>query len=149
MQHTAPVRAAFGFLAAVLSVLTFHQGMWGLLHALALPGLGMPAPYPLDPVLPLGVPRVLNLCFWGGLYGAVFGLLLPRMRWPAWLCGLLTGLVAVLVGFLVVPAIKGGAIGGGWVPLNWLRSVLINGSFGLGLGVILPTLLPKGRLRRA
>ena len=35
-------RALFGFVAAVISVLTFHQGMWELLHLLGL----MPPWYP-------------------------------------------------------------------------------------------------------
>ena len=34
--------------------------------------------YRADPVPPLGVPLIADLCFWGGVYGAVFGLLLPR-----------------------------------------------------------------------
>ena len=60
---TAPKRALLGFAAAVVSVLTFHQGMWALLHAA---GLMPPAPYPTDPVPPFGVPRIANFCFWAG-----------------------------------------------------------------------------------
>ena len=30
---TAPMRTLLGFVAAVISVLTFHQGTWALLHA--------------------------------------------------------------------------------------------------------------------
>ena len=59
-------RAALGFVAAVLAVLTFHQGMWEVLHLLALPGLGMPPWFPLDGVPPLAVPRTVDLCFWAG-----------------------------------------------------------------------------------
>ena len=44
-------RALLGFLAAVISVLTFHQGMWALLH---LAGQ-MPPPYPTRGVPPWGV----------------------------------------------------------------------------------------------
>jgi hypothetical protein len=40
---TAPTRALLGFAAAVLSVRTFHQGMWALLH---VAGIMPPAPYP-------------------------------------------------------------------------------------------------------
>ncbi len=69
----APMRALLGFVAAVISVLIFHQGMWAALHTLALPGLAMPPPYPTDPIPPWGIPRIVNLCFWGGLYGIVFG----------------------------------------------------------------------------
>ena len=129
-------RALLGFIAAVISVLIFHAAMWEALHVLALPGLGMPAPYPTDPIGPFGVPRILNLCFWGGLYGIVFGLLMPRLTAPLWLCGLVLGIIAALVGLLVVPAIKGLPIGGGWGMLNWVRSLLINGCWGLGVGIL-------------
>ncbi len=33
---TSLIRAVFGFVAAVISVLTFHQGMWELLHLIGL-----------------------------------------------------------------------------------------------------------------
>src|SRR6202012_5220371 len=87
----ASMRAFLGCIAAALSVLTFHQGMVALLH-----GVGMlaTAPYQTTPVPPFGVPRIVNLCFWGGLYGIAFGLLLPRLAWPPWLCGLLMGVIA-------------------------------------------------------
>ena len=136
-------RAAMGFVAAVIAVLTFHQGMWALLHVLDLQGLKMPAAYPFDGVPPWHVPRIVNLCFWGGLYGIVFGLLLPRFRLPIWLCGVITGFIAAFVGLVIVSAIKGTPIGGGWVVLSWVRSLLINGTWGLGLGLILPFLLPR------
>ena len=136
-------RAALGFIAAVIAVLTFHQGMWELLHVAKIPGLGMPPWYPTDGVPPLGVPRVLSLCFWGGLYGIVFGLLMPKFRLPIWLCGLLTGFIAAFVDMVIVNAIKGLPIGGGWVLMNWARPLLVFGSWGLGLGLILPLMLPR------
>ena len=142
MQSPA-MRAVFGFIAAALSVLIFHQAMWEALHLLAIPGMTMPAPYPMDPIAPWGVPRIVSLCFWGGLYGAVFGLVLPRLTAPLWLCGLGLGIIAALVGMLVVPLFKGTPIGGGWVALSWVRSFLINGFWGIGVGVILPLLLRR------
>lgn len=148
MTTSPAMRCLLGFVAAAISVLTFHQGMWALLHVADLPGLGMPPPYPTDGVPPLGVPRILDLCFWGGLYGLVFGLLVPKFTWPLWLCGLITGIIAVLVGFLIVPAIKGLQIGGGWALVNWLRSLLINGCWGIGIGLIFPLLAPAARQRR-
>jgi hypothetical protein len=138
---TPAMRALLGFIAAAISVLIFHQAMWEALHVLALPGLTMPAPYPTDPIAPFGIPRIVNLCFWGGLYGIVFGLVLPRLTAPLWLCGLGLGVIAALVGLLVVPAIKGLPIGAGWVVLSWVRSLLINGFWGLGVGIILPLML--------
>ncbi|MBL6456212.1 hypothetical protein JMJ55_12835 [Belnapia sp. T6] len=139
-------RALLGFLAAVLAVLTFHQGMWGILHLLGM----MPRPpYPMNPVPPLGVPLLVNLCFWGGLYGLVYGLVLPRLpRAPGWLLGLGLGLLAALVGWFVVAPLKGQPIAAGWVPARMLLSVLINGAWGIGVGIILPMLLPRPGLLR-
>ena len=137
---SAPLRAILGFLAAALSVLTFHQGMVGLLY-----GLGMlpRAPYQLGPVGPYGVPSLLNLCFWGGLYGILFGLLLPLLprRVPMWLLGLGLGLLAAAVGWFVVAPLKGLPLAAGWAPAAMLRSVLINGLWGIGTALILQLLL--------
>jgi hypothetical protein len=144
MPASIPARAALGFIAAALSVLTFHQGMILLLHFTPIPGLQIAAwPYSFNPIAPFGVPQILNLCFWGGLYGLVFGLIHPRLRPPMWLNGLLLGLCAVTVGFFVVPLIKGTPIAGNWVLFNWIRSILINGFFGIGVGIIYPILAGK------
>lgn len=142
-MDSAIKRAAFGFIAAALSVLIFHQGMWEILHLANLPGLEMPNWYPIAGVPPWGVPRILNLCFWGGLYGVAFGLLMPKFRLPSWLCGLITGAIAAFVGLVVVNAIKGLPVGGGWVVMSWVRSLLINGTWGLGLGLIAAWMLPR------
>ncbi len=133
----ASKRALLGFAAAVLSVLTFHQGVWALLHAA---GIMPPAPFPTNPVPPFGVPLIASLCFWGGLYGLAFGLALPRLppRAPMWLLGLGLGLLAALVGWFVVAPLKGQPAAAGFVPLRMLASVLINGAWGIGVGVILP-----------
>ena len=92
---------------------------------------------------PFGVPVIVSLSFWGGLYGAVFGLLMPRFTWPMWLCGLVLGVIAALVGMFIVAPIKGNPIAGGWQAWPIARSLLINGFWGLGVGVILPLLMPR------
>jgi len=132
-----PERIAFGFVAAVISVLIFHQGMWSILHYLALPGLGMPPPFPIDGVPPFGVPRIISLCFWGGVWGALFGAVWRGPRSSNWWAGIILGVAAALTGLFIVAAIKGLPIGGGWVLGNWIKSLLINGSWGLGVGLLL------------
>ena len=140
-------RIGLGFLAAVISVLIFHQGMWALLHFLEVPGLTMPPPYPIDAYGPLHVPRLLDLCFWGGLWGAAFGAVWRGRPSTYWWGGLLLGVVAVLTGFFIVAAIKGLPIGGGWKLANWGRSLLINGTWGLGVGLILTALSSQAARR--
>lgn len=152
MYMSTPSRAAVGFIGAALSVLTFHQGMWTALHLLDLPGLGMPAPFPTESVPPLGVPKIVSLCFWGGLYGVVFALLAPHLSPPLWRWGILLGLAAVLVGFFIVAPLKGAPIAAGWAGSAWARSLLINLCWGLGVGVILPLIAPgitRARRRNA
>jgi xanthosine utilization system XapX-like protein len=142
-MNSAAKTAVLGFVAAALAVLTFHQGMWEALHLLSIDGLKMPTWYPMEGVPPFGVPKILSLCFWGGLYGIPFALLMRRFTLPLWLCGLVLGLIAMLVGNFVVPVIKGLPVGGGWVAMNWVRSSLINGFWGIGVGIIAPLLLPQ------
>ena len=143
-MQSAPMRAFLGFVAAAISVLTFHQGVWALLYYLG----GMPRPpYPINAIPPLGVPLIVDLCFWGGLYGAVFGLLRPRFTLPLWLCGLIVGIIAALVSMFIVAPIKGMPIANGWMAWPIVRSFLINGAWGLGVGLILPLLLPRGSQR--
>ncbi len=138
---TAPTRALLGFAAAALSVLTFRQGTWALLH---FAGLMPAAPYPTRPVPPLGVPLVVSFCFWAGLYGATFGLALPRLpRAPMWLLGLGLGLLATLVLWFVVAPLKGQPVAGGFAPVRMLATVLIHGAWGIGVGLVLPLLMGR------
>ena len=140
---SAPMRAFLGFIAAAIAVLTFHQGMVAALNQFGFASVL----YPTTPVPPFGVPRIVSLCFWGGLYGAAFGLIAPRFTWPMWLCGVILGVIAALVGMFIVAPIKGAPIANGWAPLLIGRSLLINGCWGLGVGLILPWLLPRSLVR--
>ena len=140
------MRGFLGFIAGAIAVLTFHQGMIAALHALD-PAWVPFTPYRTMPVPPFGVPAIVSNCFWGGLWGAAFGAVMPRFTWPMWLCGLILGVLAVLTGWFIVAPLKGQAIAGGWVPLGMLRSLLINGCFGLGVGIILPLLMPRSLVR--
>jgi hypothetical protein len=143
---STPMRGFLGFIAGAIAVLTFHQGMIAALHALA-PAWVPFLPFRTMPVPPFGVPSIVSNCFFGGLWGAAFGLLMPRFTWPMWLCGLLLGCAAVLTGWFIVAPLKGQPIAAGWVPLAMLRSVMINGSFGIGVGLILPLLMPRALVR--
>lgn len=137
----APTRALLGFIAAVTAVLTFHQGMSALLNLAGVPTV---APYGMNPVQPFGVPMLINRCIWGGMYGLVFGLVLPWLpRMPMWLLGLGVGLCSVLIGWFVVAPLKGMPVGGGFIPVRMLTTVVINGVWGIGIGLILSLLLRK------
>lgn len=137
-------RAILGFIAAAISVLTFHQGIVELYHL----EHAAPRPWSLAPVPPFGVPRLLDLCFWGGLYGIVFGLIWPWLTLPKWFAGIILGVVAAAVWWLVVAPLKGAPLGFGWHADSMLHSLVINGGWGLGVGLILLLLMPRRTRRR-
>jgi hypothetical protein len=143
-MHSASMRAFLGFVAGAISVLTFHQGMIALLHTL---GVSQYAPYRIGSVPPFGVPIIVDLCFWGGLYGLVFGLLMPRFTWPLWLCGLALGIIAAVVGMFIVAPLKGHPIANGGQVWPIARSLLINGFWGVGVAVLLPLLMPRALVK--
>lgn len=125
------------FLAGFLATLVFHQGLVALLHAAGI----LPfAAFSLAPTEPLGVPAVLSLAFWGGLWGILLWLLVRRLRGTRrWLLALAIGAVApTAVALLVVFPLKGIDPRLAMVPLG----LLLNGVWGLG------TLLLVGPLRR-
>jgi hypothetical protein len=145
-MHSPSMSGFLGFVAGSIAVLTFHQGMIIVLHSIA-PGWVPFTAFRTVPVSPFGVPSIVSNCFWGGMWGALFGLLLARFTWPHWLCGLILGIIAALAGWFIVAPLKGLPIAAGWVPLAMLRSLLINGSFGVGVGLILPLLMPRSLVR--
>jgi hypothetical protein len=136
-------RAALGFVAGVIAVLIFHQGAWATLH---LAGL-MPPPFPMGPTPPWGVPETLNYCFWGGLWGAAYGMVAPKLTLPAWLSGLMLGVIANLVLWFVVFPLKGQPVASGWAPRSMLVVLVIHLVWGLGVGVILPLLTVRAPQR--
>jgi hypothetical protein len=140
MEKRVPLRVrardfALGFLAGALAVLIFHQTMVLVLSVL---GVSRSTPWSWSGVPPFGVPMILNLMFWGGVWGIVFAALADRLpRWPTQLVGFLFGFFGpVLFGWTLVAFLKGNPLFGGWAPARMLASVLINGAYGVGLALI-------------
>jgi hypothetical protein len=73
--------------------------------------------------------------------------LAPRLTAPLWLSGLVLGLIAAVVGWTIVAPLKGQPVFGGFIPINMLRPVLIVGTWGLGVGLILPLLMRRSAAR--
>lgn len=141
--------ALFGFISGFLATLVFHQVMLVLLWVL---GLAPFPPYSMTPTPPFGIPAVISLSFWGGIWGILFALIhgkFPR-RSAYWLAAFLFGaILPSLVALLVVLPLKGGPAGGGWHPPLLVTAFLVNGAWGIGTGLILKTLsmwscLPRG-----
>ena len=64
------------FASGFLATLVFHQGLFALFW---LGGIVPAAPFNLSPVPPFGVPQVVSLAFFGGLWGMLLWLILGRL----------------------------------------------------------------------
>ena len=128
-------RALQAFVAGFLATLVFHQGLLAVLRAA---GATDRAPWSMAPTPPFGVPAVLSLAFWGGLWGIVlWGLIRTRRGRAYWGAALLLGAVLPsAVALLVVFPLKG---------LTWDGSILVgalllNAAWGLGVALAMRSL---------
>ncbi len=125
------------FVAGFLSTLIFHQGILAILHAA---GATSHRAYAMDSTPPLGVPAVLSLAFWGGLWGILLGYLIGRANGMTsyWVLALLFGALApTAVAFFVVFPLKGQPVAGGWQPNILAGALLLNGGWGIGVALLL------------
>jgi hypothetical protein len=138
---TSPTRLFLGCVAGAVSVLMIHQT---IMQAFFWVGLAPQAAFRVGHVPPFNMPMVLSITFWGAVYGGIFGLLTPRMRGPIWLNGLLLGLCAMLIAWFVFLPLKGQPMAFGWQIWPMVRSLIAYGMWGLGVGLILPLMHPRG-----
>lgn len=127
------------FIAGFVSTLIFHQGVVALFYLL---GAFPRAPFSMAATQPFGVPQVISLAFFGGLWGIVLWPLIRKAsRAQFWLRALVLGAVLpTAVAFLVVYPMKGMAMGAGWDPKMWIGGLIVNGAWGLGLALIMRAL---------
>jgi hypothetical protein len=133
------------FVAGALAVPLCHQVV---LLALNAAGWISRQPYAMTPTKPFGVPQVISLSFWGGLWGIPVGLLLMRTKSPStyWLLALIVGAIApTLVALLVVAPLKGQPVA--FNPPMFGIGLLVNGAWGLGTAAIYRLIRPKTAFR--
>lgn len=138
-----------GFIAGALAVALFHQGAYWVMKTGGMP-LGGTA-WNLSPApQAFGMPSLMNLMFWGGLWGVVFALIHPAMPGGTpWLKGLLFGMVfpMLLGSWLIFAMIKGQPVLAGGDRTRLLIGFLLNGvAFGIGLGLIYTWIGGAGRV---
>jgi len=126
------MRQVKSFVAGFLSTLVFHQGLLALLFA---GGLTTRRPWVMAPTRPMGVPAVLSLAFFGGLWGILlWEMVRGRLGAARWVTALVAGAVApTLVALFVVLPLKGLGVAGGWKPDILVGALLLNGAWGLGV----------------
>lgn len=121
------------FVAGALAVPLFHQAALWILNAV---GFVSRAPYPMTPTNPFGVPSVISLSFWGGIWGLILGGVLRNTRaswyWPV--AAILGAVAPTLVAVFVVAPIKGQAAGGDAKML--VTALTINAAWGLGTALL-------------
>jgi hypothetical protein len=134
--HISSAVLAVAFAAGFLAVPVFHQL---LLLILYLAGVVPVAPFSMEPTAPLGVPAVVSSSFWGGVWGIVFVLILPRLFHGAayWAASAIIGGVALtLVYMFIVTPLKTGDL-----PRNmtgvFIIGFLLNAAWGIGWALFL------------
>lgn len=135
-----PKTLALAFVAGFIATLVFHQGLLQILH---MAGVVPAAAWNMTPAPPLGVPRVLSLAFWGGVWGPVLWWLVARRRGAAY-WGLAFALGAVLpslVAWFVVFPIKGIALNSTLI----VGALLLNGAWGVGVALCMRLFGAHGR----
>jgi len=128
------------FVAGFLATLIFHQGMLALLGLLG----PAPAPFNMTPTVPFGIPAVLSLAFWGGLWGIVLWLLIrTAVGARYWLLAAVIGALGPsIVAWCVVMPMKGMGVAGGFDPKIIVGALLLNAAWGIGTGIFLRALRP-------
>ncbi|MES1941280.1 hypothetical protein T5B8_13630 [Salinisphaera sp. T5B8] len=133
------------FIAGFVSTLTFHQGLlWLFVAAGVLSGANT---WNMAPVPPFGVPSVISLAFWGGLWGMLLWLLIRRALAAGYYVGaiILGAIGPTLVYLFVVQWLKGQSMAEIFDHLSMARvgiGLALNGCWGLGVAVLMRIMHP-------
>lgn len=119
------------FLAGFLATLVFHQPVLWLLQ---LAGVTERMPYAMKPVPPFGVPSVVSLAFWGGVWGMVMIAAIGRTKAFYLVAAIFGAILPTLVAaFIIIPLRH--------IPVTGNRAALlaiglaVNAAWGLGTAV--------------
>lgn len=121
------------FIAGALAVPIAHQPALWAMHAIGYIHL---TPYNMTPVKPFGVPSVISLSFWGGVWGIILGLILNRVRGTKfWVLATVIGAIApTLVAGLVIMPLRGMAVGAN--PKLAVAGLVINAVWGFATAAL-------------
>ncbi len=142
-----PIRMILGFFAGFIAVLIFQQPVLALLYALHF--AARPA-YSSAMTMPMGVPYVWSLAFWGGVWGVVLGAV--DLRFPEggrfWEAVAVYGaIVPTIFEWFLELAIVHRPFGGTWTVGVIVTPFIINACWGLGTEAILSVLSIAWRIQ--
>src|SRR5690349_7278744 len=136
-EPVSTLKLVLGFVAGFLAVPLFHQTAVAILAAMGVIKAGV---YTMTATAPFGVPQVISLSFWGGVWGIIYALvehLFPRGG-LYWLYAFLFGAIfPSLVAWFIVAPIKHNPVAAGWEAARLLTGFLANGAWGFGTGLLL------------
>jgi len=135
-RDASSARLVLAFIAGALAVPIFHQILLWILHAV---GIVPVTPFSMAPTRPFGVPDLVSISFWGGVWGVIFALTLPR--WFSgtayWIAAMVVGGVALTLVFMfVVWPLKVGGLPPD-IPGLFVIGFLLNAAWGLGWALFL------------
>lgn len=139
------VSYAKAFVAGFISTLIFHQG---LLTLFWLSGAIPRPPYDMHATAPFGVPAVISLAFFGGLWGAAIWPFLEAATGASyWLRAVVIGAIgpSAVALFIVFP-MKGLGVAGGFDPKIIIGALILNAAWGFGVALFMRTIAPGATL---
>ena len=143
------LQLTLGFLAGILAVLSFHQVGIGVMHAVHWP---VAPAYQMTPVPPFGIPNIMALALWGGVWGVVLTLAelrLAKIPGGYWLGATLFGMIVpTLVLWCIVMPLRHLPVAFGFRWPLVLVAPIANAMWGFGTALFL-TLLPGHPPRRS
>lgn len=136
-EHVTLRRALVAYIGGFLATLTLHQGALALMHAL---GWTDRVPFVLQPTPPFGLPQVISLALWGGLWGIIMIAVLPRAlaNTRYIVAGSVFGaLLPSAAALLVVLPLKGQPMAGGGDVRIIIAALILNGLWGAGTALFI------------
>ena len=127
-------RVVLEWFAGFCATIFFHQPALWLLHRA---GMTPRAPYSMTPVPPFGVPAVISLAFWGGVWGILMIPAIARIRNDAmyYLAAIIFGaILPTLVAGLIVAPLKHQPIPHS--PSMLILGFVVNAAWGLGTALL-------------
>ncbi len=120
------------FVAGLVATLVFHQGALWLLH---LAGMTPRTPFVMKPVPPFGVPTVISLAFWGGVWGVVMIAAIGRAKAFYLLATIFGAVLPTLVAAFVIAPLRHVTFTGNRATLLAV-GLIVNAAWGLGTALL-------------